>query len=136
MTKFLQSKYAIIVAFLLVIAGLGLSLWSHFNSEKNETQVVYGLFTKTQDGELKLVAKFKSKFSKNYKEECSIQESALGKDTKTVREICSMEGSVAERACNLGIFRLDLAKTIESKNYECIFLEGDAYIYPSNSSGD
>jgi len=135
MNKFLQSKYAIITAYLLIIMGFGLCFLGFFSSaaEEKETQVVYGLFTKTQDGELKLVAKFKSKFSKNYVEECSIQESALGKDTKTVREICSMGGSVAERACNLGIFRLDLAKTIESKNYECIFLEGDAYIYPPKS---
>ena len=135
MNKFLQSKYAVITAYLLIIMGLGLCFLGFFSpaSEEKETQVVYGLFTKTQDGELKLLAMFKSKYSKNYVEECSIRESSLGKDTKMVGEICSMENSVAERACNLGIFRLDLAKIIESKNYECIFLEGDVYVYPPKS---
>ena len=132
--KLLQSKYAVIAVYLLIIVGLIFCFLGFFSSEtekkveEKRAPDVYGLFTKDkQNGELTLVAKFKFNHSKDYVEECSIQASSLGANVDWISQICRWSSS-AEKACNLGGKDLVIGKLIELESYKCIRLEGDSWI--------
>jgi hypothetical protein len=103
MIKFLQSKYAVITVYVLIVAGFGLCLWS-FNSAQG-TLVVYGLFTKTQDSDWKLVAKFKSNYYANYD------------------GVTCYYPTEAQRSCDFAA--IDLYGPDGTENTKCVFMEGD-----------
>ena len=88
---------------MLIVAGFGLCLWS-FNSAQG-IPVVYGLFTKTQGSDWKLVAKFKSNYYANYD------------------GVTCYYPTEAQRSCDFAA--IDLYGPDGTENTKCVFMEGD-----------